>query len=100
MNTDPNPLVFTLISVGLAAALLVMAGCGKPCRVKSGRQEMPSKQEMMEQYDKDRDKRLSQAEFPGPDTHFFKLDVDSDGYLEMEELPDGPPDNRGGKGRR
>lgn len=51
----------------------------------------PTKEQLFSQFDTDKDGRLSQEEFPGPDAHFTKLDKNSDGYLDEDEVPEAPP---------
>jgi len=45
--------------------------------------------------DADNDGMISQDEFPGPDTHFYELDQNSDGYIDEGEAPTGPPPHSG-----
>lgn len=45
--------------------------------------------------DTNNDGMVSRDEFPGPDTHFYELDQNSDGYIDQGEAPEGPPP-RGG----
>ncbi len=87
-----------LCAVLLAIALMV--GCAGPQGYSEhagpgGKGQPPTKEELLTRYDKDHDGKLSKAEFPGPDDHFSLLDTNSDGYLQADELPDGPP--RGGR---
>jgi len=45
--------------------------------------------------DADNDGLISQDEFPGPDTHFYELDLDRDGFIDQGEAPTGPPPHSG-----
>ncbi len=55
--------------------------------------------DFIQKFDKDADGKVSKAEFPGPAEHFNQLDTNSDGYIDANEAPKGPPPMRGpGKG--
>lgn len=49
-----------------------------------------TKEQLFSQFDKNKDGRLSQEEFPGPDADFTELDKNSDSYLDENEVPDAP----------
>ncbi|MDD4649016.1 MAG: hypothetical protein PHO79_03240 [Desulfoplanes sp.] len=93
-----------IIFLAVLLAIALMVGCAGPQGYSGhsgsgggGKDQPPTKEELLTEYDKDHDGRLSKAEFPGPDEHFSLLDTNSDGYLEADELPDGPP-KRGRRG--
>ncbi len=48
--------------------------------------------------DKNKDGKVSKAEFDGPSNHFGHLDKNSDGFISADEAPSGPP--QGGPPRR
>jgi len=41
--------------------------------------------------DKDKDGKVSKAEFDGPPFHFTQFDKNQDGFLSEDEAPKGPP---------
>jgi hypothetical protein len=59
--------------------------------LKSNQNQGPSAEEAIEQFDKNKDGKLSKEEFPGPDDHFSQFDTNKDGFIEKDEMPDGPP---------
>lgn len=104
MKTVSTATYFFLLLVALLSASWISAAltaswistCFATERQNGGSQFNP-----MVQFDTDGDNRLSQDEFPGPDTHFQRFDSNGDGYLEPDELPKGPPPGRqGDPGRR
>ena len=53
---------------------------------------------MIERHDQDGDSKVSKEEFPGPDEHFTRIDLDGDGFINPEEAKKAPrPENRGGR---
>ena len=44
------------------------------------------------------DRKVSKSEFDGPAEHFSQLDRNGDGYISVEEAPQGPPPQRRGDG--
>ncbi|WP_222705795.1 hypothetical protein [Salidesulfovibrio onnuriiensis] len=54
----------------------------------------------MDRFDKNRDGRVSRAEFDGPSDHFDRLDRNKDGYIDEDEAPTGPPDGPPPGGRK
>jgi alkyl sulfatase BDS1-like metallo-beta-lactamase superfamily hydrolase len=49
----------------------------------------------MQNFDRDKDGKVSKDEFPGPDFVFGNLDKNGDGYLDAKETPTGPPGGGG-----
>jgi len=53
---------------------------------------------MIEHHDRDGDGKVSEKEFPGPDEHFTRIDLDSDGFINREEARQAPrPKGQGGR---
>lgn len=83
----------TIFCVLAAMILVCFPGCAGHAGQGGGKPHKPplSADEMLTEFDKDNDGRLSMSEFPGPDAHFVRFDKNDDGYLEADEIPDGPP---------
>jgi hypothetical protein len=45
---------------------------------------------MIERHDQDGDNKVSRDEFPGPDEHFTRIDLDGDGYITQDEARQSP----------
>ena len=45
----------------------------------------------IQRFDGDNDGKVSDSELPGPDEVFRFLDQDGDGYISLNEAPQGPP---------
>ncbi len=55
-------------------------------------------QGMIERHDRDGDGKVSRDEFPGPDEHFTRVDLDGDGFINQNEARQNPrPDGQGGR---
>ncbi len=55
-------------------------------------------QSMIERHDRDGDNRVSMEEFPGPDDHFIRMDLDGDSFINQEEARQAPrPDGQEGR---
>ncbi len=55
-------------------------------------------QGMIERHDRNGDNRVSMEEFPGPDEHFTRIDLDGDGFINQNEARQNPrPDGQGGR---
>ena len=55
-------------------------------------------QGMIERHDRDGDRKVSRDEFPGPDEHFTRVDLDGDGFINQDEARQNPRPQ--GQGRR
>jgi Ca2+-binding EF-hand superfamily protein len=53
-------------------------------------------QDMIERHDRDGDRRVSRDEFPGPDEHFTRIDLDGDGLINQDEARQNPLSKRQG----
>lgn len=62
---------------------------GPPQGQRMGR--APSGEDFVRRLDRDGDGKVSRQEFDGPDEHFHVLDRNSDGFLDENEAPKGPP---------
>ncbi|MBI9015858.1 MAG: DUF1566 domain-containing protein [Phycisphaerae bacterium] len=63
----------------------------------SGRRPMgqgPSGEDFVKRLDRNGDGKISKSEFDGPAQHFNELDQNNDGYLSVQEAPQGPPQKR------
>jgi len=55
-------------------------------------------QGMIERHDRDGDRKVSRDEFPGPDEHFTRVDLDGDGFINQNEARQNPrPGGQGGR---
>jgi len=52
---------------------------------------------MIQNFDKDKDGKISKQEFPGPAEHFDRIDINKDGYLDESEFVMGQQNRRGKK---
>ncbi len=59
----------------------------------SGHRQGPPPGDFIESFDGDGDGMVSQEEFPGPENHFAHLDQNNDGFITVDEKPQGPPPN-------
>ncbi len=66
-----NVLMFATMTMSFASAS--EKGTGKPPHF------------MIEHHDQDGDGKVSIDEFPGPDKHFTRIDLDSDGFINQNE---------------
>ncbi|MCP4683652.1 MAG: hypothetical protein GY864_15080 [Desulfobacterales bacterium] len=79
-----NVLAFTAMTISFASAF--EESKGNPPR------------DMIEHHDQDGDNKVSRDEFPGPDEHFTRIDLDGDGFINQDEARQAPrPDRRGGR---
>jgi Ca2+-binding EF-hand superfamily protein len=84
----------TTIILGLAVAFLLAGTTGfSQTMHKKG----PSTDEFFQRFDTDKDEKLTQEEFPGPDDHFEKLDENNDGFIAKNEMKEVLPPPRGKK---
>jgi len=61
------------------------------------RRENPP-QGMIERHDRDADGKISRDEFPGPDEHFTRIDLDDDGFINQNEARQNPrPEGQRGR---
>ena len=51
-------------------------------------------QGMIERHDRDGDSKVSRDEFPGPDEHFTRIDLDDDGFINQNEARQNPRPGR------
>lgn len=79
-----NVLVITAMTMSFASAA-------------EERRENPP-QDMIERHDRDGDRKVSRDEFPGPDEHFTRIDLDGDGFINQNEARQNPrPKGQGGR---
>ena len=46
---------------------------------------------MIEHDDQNGDGKISEEEFPGPDEHFSRIDLNGDGFIDLQEAGQAPP---------
>jgi len=66
----------------------------RPAAGKEPRPANPHGRRFVQRLDRNRDGKVSAAEFDGPQHHFRILDRNHDGYLDEHEAPQGPPPGR------
>lgn len=83
----------TLLAVVASVYILVFAVEAR----QREHQGPPPMGDFFEIFDTDYDGLVSMLEFPGPADHFDRFDANSDGYIDADEAPTGPPPgpNRG-----
>jgi hypothetical protein len=88
----------------LALGLAIFTACGSKQNKKNPERsggEMPSVSELFAEMDSNKDDKLSESEVKGPlQNDFSKIDINSDGYIDKDELenapkPEGRPEGRG-----
>ncbi len=70
---------------------LMSVGLWSTAAAREGQPSGPPQGDFIQHFDTDNDGMVSQDEFPGPDGHFYRLDQNSDGYIDEDEKPTDPP---------
>ena len=87
-NFNSGFMIMTLIAMFFFSVGIIVPSCFSASE----------KDKFFENFDKDKDGKVSKEEFPGGERAFNKFDKNQDGYIDESEAPEGSPQKGGGGG--